>query len=326
MQIIKDRNSVRLQVVNRAALMLMPGSMPATKEALMAAVNLGDWQDIYAKAVGCVENINAAALSAANAKYQAQSATTCTWLKGGTFPIPAPLASPTGVSALMPDTINIDIAGISAITAGRAFPNFFLHHSGLSPQYMYVKNIRRVGEGEVAYVMKFKRQVKLTHLMYYGAADSASNATNIKISVKVDEAWVEVLNWARTSSKIVVPLNAPTYGSEFRIEFTGYTAGSASSAVLKSILLLTDEVVSPVAVPDIGWGIMVSYGITTADSTIHDEIEKPQYGSLLPCVVGSVTNPLGSGDFKISKVTGLFSNDQPSLADFKYYYGNLEVV
>lgn len=322
MQLIKDRNAIRTQSLSRGALMLMPGSMPASKEELMAAVNLADWQDIYAKSVGCVEAISAVA----SAKYANVSATTLTWLKGGTFQIPAPPATPTGVYGIMPDEIRIDVAGISTVTASRGFAHMFLHHSDITPQTHYVKYMRRDGEGELAYILKFKRSVKVTHLLYYGAGDSTYNATHFKLSVKVDGSWVEVLNWARTSTKTAVALNAPTYGTEFRIEFFGLVAGSTTGTVVKSIMLLTDEIAPSVAVPDVSWGIMVNYGFGILGITAYTEMEKPQYGSLLPCVIGSISSPLGTGDFKISKNTGLVSSDNPTLADFKYFYGNLEVL
>ena len=326
MQLIKDRCAIRTGALSRAALMLMPGTMPATKEELLAAVNLTDWQDVYAKAVGCVE----AVASPTNAiKFAPMSATTLTWLKGGAFAIPSPPAGLTGYYGMMPDRIDIDVAGVSAVTANRGFAHMFLHHTtDVAPNINYVKYIRREGEGELAYILKFNRTVKATHLLHYGQADSATGANHsgFKVSVRVDGDWVEVMNAARTSSKNAMALNAPTYGKEFRIEFTGFPSVSPAASTNKGIMLLTDEFPTDVPVPAVGWGILVNYGLGQIGTSAIYEIEKPQYGSMLPCIIGTISDPLGSGDFKISKVNGLVSSDAPSMADFKYYYGTLEVL
>lgn len=326
MQLIKDRCANRTGAMSRAALMLMPGSMPATKEELLSAVNLTDWQDLYAKAVGCVEAL-AAPTNAI--KYASMSATTLTWFKGGAFTIPSPPAGLTGYYGMMPDRIDIDVAGVSAVTANRGFAHMFLHHTtDIAPNSNYVKYIRRDGEGELAYILKFNRTVKATHLLYYGVSDSATGAnhSSFKVSVRVDGAWVEVLNATRSSSKTAMALTAPTYGKEFRVEFTGFVLGSTSACTNKGVMLLTDELPTDVPVPDVGWGVLVNYGLGQLGTSAIYEIEKPQYGSLLPCSIGTISDPLGAGDFKISKVTNLVSSDAPSMADFKYYYGTLEVL
>ena len=341
----------------------MTGTPPTTPAELNAKVDLSSMSDLHAKCVGvsailtnaAVDNTGASTYNQTSTLYGAQYS----WLKGGGIPVTSTGAQ---MYALLPSRVFNADTNIQNDYWHMPTNVFAMPIEAISNTYqanVYVKfrddvTATYAGKAGAGASWQFEYDVATTvsALRVSQGASVSGNMYNYYAEVRYWDgaAWQIAFNAATpaTPEKAATTITFTAVTStKFKVTLYPNTVlATYHSIALCGLMLMHTSKPADISVPDITWGIIVprannltnylsvwsadatySYNIdTSANPLIQYSIYAPYFGRLtkfMPAIIDTCGQDSLVNKMAISKSVGLMSNDQPTLASYKYYAGDL---
>lgn len=344
-------------------LFYMTGTPPTTPAELTALVDMNSMSDIHAKCVGASAISTLPAYDNAGAGTYSQTSTlgsgAWSWLKGGGIPV---TSVGTQLYGLMPSRVfnadtNIQNDYWHMPPTVFAMPYVTINNTTAGSMSVKVRDdtaptyTLKAGPG-ISFQMEYDRPTTVSALRVSQGGSVSGNMYPYYAEVRYwdGSAWQIAFN-ATTPNLVEAQCNTITFSSvtstKFKVTLYPYTVVSTYHSInLTGLMLLHTELPTAITVPDITWGIIVPtmdnnankvaiyptpasyvYSIDqNANPLIGGAIYPHMFGKLvkfMPAIIDTCGQDSLVNKMAISKSTGLMSNDQPTLASYKYYAGDL---